>query len=106
METLKDYRNQVAGCNCDDPVNPWDRSYYRNQLLISKYQVDQELIREYLPMDQSLSGMLSIFEECLGVKYRKVENPSVWHEDVTPIRGARGWCSYRSLLPGSLSQAQ
>lgn len=82
METLKDYRNQVAGCNCNDPVNPWDRSYYRNQLLISKYQVDQELIREYLPMDQSLSGMLSIFEECLGVKYRRVESPSVWHEDV------------------------
>ena len=42
LQTLQNYRNQVLGCNCDDPVNPWDRSYYRNQLLISKYKVDQE----------------------------------------------------------------
>ncbi len=82
LETLRKYRNQLSGVNSTEPVNPWDRSYYRNQLLISKYQVDQELIREYLPMDQCLAGMLGIFEECLGVKYRKVENPSVWHEDV------------------------
>ncbi len=82
LETLQVYRNQVLACSCDDPVSPWDRAYYRNQLLISKYQVDQELIREYLPMDQCLSGMMSIFEESLGLNYRKVENPSVWHEDV------------------------
>jgi Zn-dependent oligopeptidase len=82
LQTLKEYRNKVMGCNCNDPVNPWDRSYYRNQLLITKYKVDHELIREYLPMEQCLSGMLSIFEECLGVSYRKVENPSVWYEDV------------------------
>ncbi len=82
LETLKLYKNQVLGCNCDDMVNPWDRAYYRNQLLISKFKVDHELIREYLPMEQCLAGMLSIFEECLGLEYRRVENPSVWHEDV------------------------
>ncbi len=82
LETLKDFRNQYTGISSSAPVNPWDRAYYRNQLLISKYQVDQELIREYLPMDECLAGMMSIYEKVLGVKYRKVENPSVWHEDV------------------------
>lgn len=82
LESLKSYRNQLTGQMNSASVNAWDRSYYRNQLLISKYNVDQELIREYLPMDACLSGMLSIYEEVLGVEYRKVENPSVWHEDV------------------------
>ena len=82
LETLKLYRNQVEKSNSNDPVNPWDRAYYRNHLLISNYQVDNELIREYLPMEQCLEGMLHIYEKCLGVEYRKVENPSVWHEDV------------------------
>jgi thimet oligopeptidase len=82
LETLKLYRNEVSRVSSNAPVTSWDRAYFRNQLLISKYQVDQELIREYLPMDECLSGMLSIYEKVLGVKYRKVENPSVWHEDV------------------------
>lgn len=82
LETLKVFRNQFTGTNSNAPVSAWDRSYYRNQLLISEYSVDQELIREYLPMDACLSGMFSIYEEVLGVQYRKVEKPSVWHEDV------------------------
>ncbi|MDX2431087.1 MAG: M3 family metallopeptidase [Bacteroides sp.] len=82
LETLKDFRNEFTGVKSASSVNAWDRAYYRNQLLISKYQVDQEEIREYLPMDESLAGMLSIYEKVLGVKYLKVENPSVWHEDV------------------------
>jgi len=82
LKTLQQYRNEVLGCNCDDQVNPWDRAYYRNQLLVSKYNVDHELIREYLPMEACLDGMLNIFSECLGLEYRRVDNPSVWHEDV------------------------
>lgn len=82
LKTLQQYRNDVLGCSCDDQVNPWDRAYYRNHLLVSKYKVDHELIREYLPMEQCLEGMLNIYEKCLGVEYRRVENPSVWHEDV------------------------
>ena len=82
LESLKRYRNQVLDSNSDDPVNPWDRAYFRNHLLISSYEVDHERIREYLPMEQCLAGMLGIYEKCLGLKYRRVENPSVWHEDV------------------------
>ncbi|MCP4311502.1 MAG: Zn-dependent oligopeptidase [Bacteroidetes bacterium] len=82
FEVLKLYRNQVKGCNCEEMVNPWDRAYYANQLRISEFQVDHEVIREYLPMEQCLAGMLSIYSECLGVEYRRVANPSVWHEDV------------------------
>jgi oligopeptidase A len=82
LENLKDYRNQVMGISSNDPVSPWDRAYFRNHLLISKYDVDHELIREYLPMEECLAGMLNIYSKCLGVSYRRVENPSVWHKDV------------------------
>ena len=48
-------------------MSPWDLGYYLNQILKTNYQVDQELIREYLPMDQTLNGMFAIFEKLLGV---------------------------------------
>jgi thimet oligopeptidase len=81
-ENLKEQRNLETGISSNAPVNPWDAGFYRNQLLISEYQVDHEVIREYLPMEACLSGMFRIYEELLGVEYRKVEDPSVWHEDV------------------------
>ncbi|MEN8157862.1 MAG: M3 family metallopeptidase [Bacteroidota bacterium] len=81
-QLLVQQRNRESGSSSGEQVNPWDVGYYTNQLLISKYQVDHEVIREYLPMDRCLNGMLEIYEELLGVKYNKVRNPSVWHEDV------------------------
>jgi len=81
-ETLKKFRTQQSGVTSNEPLNPWDVGYLRNQLLISKYQVDHEALREYFPMESCLSGMLDIYSELLGLEYRRVENPSVWHEDV------------------------
>ena len=81
-ERLKQERNSLSGINSDDPVNPWDVGYFRNQILVSEYKVDPEVVREYLPMDRCLNGMMDIFSTLLGVTYHKVENPSVWHEDV------------------------
>jgi Zn-dependent oligopeptidase len=81
-ELLKQQRNKELGINTNDQVSPWDLGYYRNQILKTSYQVDQELIREYFPMEQTLEGMFSIFEKLLGVKIRQVEEPSVWHEEV------------------------
>ncbi len=82
LEKLRHFRNRKSGILSDEPVSPWDEGYYRNQLLLEEFHVDQELIREYLPMEQCLSGMLDIFSELLGVEYRRVQEPSVWHEDV------------------------
>ncbi len=81
-ETLKKFRTQQSGVTSNEPLNPWDVGYLRNQLLISKYQVDHEALREYFTMESCLSGMLDIYSELLGLEYRRVENPSVWHEDV------------------------
>ena len=81
-ERLKQERNSLHNSKSDAPVNPWDLSYLRNRILLSEYNVDPEVIREYLPMDACLDGMMNIFSELLGVTYKKVENPSVWAEDV------------------------
>lgn len=81
-ESLKQNRNKMSGIESDAQVNPWDMAYYKDQILKSEYKVDHELIREFLSMENSLAGMMDIFSGLLGVEYRKVENPSVWHEDV------------------------
>lgn len=84
VAVLKTVRNEDKNTpNDDSTINPWDMGYYMNQLLKTKYQVDNEKMRDYLPMEACLEGMLTLYQELLGLEFRKVQNPSVWHEDVT-----------------------
>lgn len=79
---LKEVRRAVAGTPHDVQMNPWDLGYYRNTLLKNEFQVDAEEIREYLPLERALEGMMELYQELLGFEFRRVENASVWHEEV------------------------
>lgn len=82
VEVLKKVRKQVDNVNIDKPLDPWDVFYYNNQILKSQYQVDSEKIREYLPIEACLAGMFKLYQELLDLEFKKVDNASVWHEDV------------------------
>lgn len=84
IAVLKTERNENLKTPYDDsPLNPWDISYYNNHLLKTNYKVDYEQMRDYLPMEDCLEGMFDLYQELLGLEFNKVENPLVWHEDVT-----------------------
>ncbi|MEP5613922.1 MAG: M3 family metallopeptidase, partial [Cyclobacteriaceae bacterium] len=83
IEKLKEFRNEQDGANNKEDLAPWDVAFYRNQILKTQYQVDHEKIREYLPMESCLSGMMEIYQQLLGYQFKKVENASVWHEEVS-----------------------
>jgi metallopeptidase MepB len=64
-------------------------------MLERDFQLDQNRIAEYFPLQSSISGMLNIFEEIFGLHFVKVEGEHrdqisetgkggdiVWHEDV------------------------
>jgi thimet oligopeptidase len=63
-------------------LQPWDIAYYKNQILKKEYQVNKEELRAYFPMEACLKGMFEIYQELLDLEFRKVQNPSVWHDEV------------------------
>ena len=63
-------------------LQPWDIAYYKNQILKKEYQVNKEELRAYFPMESCLKGMFEIYQQLLDLEFRKVQNPSVWHEEV------------------------
>ena len=63
-------------------LEPWDISYYKNQIIKKQYQINNEELREYFPMDGCLKGMMDIYQKLLGLEFKKVTNPSVWNDDV------------------------
>ena len=69
-----------------DGVGIADWRYYTNQVMQHQYQVDPFEVASYFPLDAVLDGMLSIYEELVGVRFveRADEVASAWHEDVRP----------------------
>lgn len=63
-------------------LQAWDIPYYTNQILKNQYQVNTEELRSYYPMEQCLKGMFDIYQKLLGLQFKKVNNPSVWHKEV------------------------
>jgi len=82
INMLEEFKKKESGNIDAGKLQPWDLGYYINQLKKKQYQVDEEKIREYLPMEKCLKGMFDIYEGLLGFTFKKVANPPVWHTDV------------------------
>jgi len=63
-------------------MNSWDWRYYHNMVMEKEYQIDEEKISEFFPMDHVTEAMLQIYEEVLGLTFMKSKQSNSWHEDV------------------------
>jgi thimet oligopeptidase len=81
LQELLAYQKEI-GMGDGKTIEPWDRGYVRDQLLINKYNVDVEMVRPYFPMDQVKKGLFSITQSLFNLEYKLVPDASVWHEDV------------------------
>ena len=65
-----------------DVIQPWESGYYNNILLKEKYELDQNLVKEYFETNNVIDGLFQITQNLFGVEYEEVKDPSVWHKDV------------------------
>ncbi|CAO3623993.1 unnamed protein product [Cunninghamella echinulata] len=84
LKELKKKDKEGRGETFDGSFHPWDTSYYERILLESEYSLDQEEIKKYFSLENTIAKMLDIYERVLGLKFVKVpsEKAVVWHEDV------------------------
>ncbi|KAI5366057.1 putative peptidase M3A/M3B catalytic domain, neurolysin/Thimet oligopeptidase, domain 2 [Septoria linicola] len=93
IEKLKELKKKEGG-NADH-YYLWDHRFYDTLMLERDFQLDQNRISEYFPIQTSISGMLNIFEEIFGLQFVEVQGEHrdqisetgkgddiVWHPEV------------------------
>jgi Zn-dependent oligopeptidase len=81
LAALRGLKREREGAASDGVIHAWDFRYYDNQLKKTRYQVDQEKVREYFPADLVVEQTLAIYQAMLGVKFKPVAGAAAWHED-------------------------
>jgi thimet oligopeptidase len=60
------------------PFMPWDGSYYEKALVKSRYAVDDDVVRQYFPIDKVVPAMLDIYQKMLGVRFDAITPAQAW----------------------------
>ena len=63
-------------------LEPWDVSLVMDDLRKSRYEIDDEVLRPYFPLERVLGGMFEIVHRTFGFRIEERAIEEVWHEDV------------------------
>ncbi|KAI1857644.1 hypothetical protein JX265_011059 [Neoarthrinium moseri] len=92
---LKKKDEESRGVETDDKYYLWDHRFYDRMMVEQEYSIDETKIAEYFPLQNTVRGMLKIFEELFGLVFVELDaaerakiSPTgkaediAWHEDV------------------------
>ncbi len=63
-------------------INPWDYSYYSNKLKASKYSFDEEELRPYFELNNTIKGVFGLATKLYGLNFKENPDIEVYHPDV------------------------
>lgn len=82
QQELDDLRAFAAGAYGESDLKAWDIAFYSEKLKQSLYAFSDEEIRPYFPLPKVLEGLFYVTQKLFGVRVKKAEAESLWHDDV------------------------
>jgi oligopeptidase A len=65
-----------------DALRPWDVSFVMEDLRRREYDLDEEDLRPYFPLERVERGLFELVERVFGFSVEAAQNDAVWHDDV------------------------
>ncbi|KAK6502136.1 hypothetical protein TWF506_002736 [Arthrobotrys conoides] len=89
LKQLKKTDVEARGLPFDDKYYLWDHRFYDRLVREQEFNIDENKIAEYFPLQKCVDGMLTIFEKLFGLRFVQVVEESAqvgsgergWHED-------------------------
>ena len=63
-------------------LEPWDWWYYTERLRKDKYDIDEEILREYFPLEAVRDGAFEVSKKLFGITFNEISDIPKYHEDV------------------------
>ncbi len=67
-------------------LKSWDSSYVFNYHKKKNYNLDNEQIAEYFPLDSTFKGLMGIYEQFFNIQIQEENISGLWHEDVQLLK--------------------
>ena len=80
-EDVNEVSIHAAGLGIET-IEPWDSAYVIEDLRRTRYEIDDEMLRPYFPLNHVLDGLFEIVRRTFGFRIAEVTIAEVWHEDV------------------------
>ncbi|MEJ2509589.1 MAG: oligopeptidase A [Gammaproteobacteria bacterium] len=64
-------------------LEAWDIGFYSEKLRRHRYDISQEALKPYFPIDRVVAGMFEVVKRLYGLDISEVDGVATWHRDVT-----------------------
>jgi len=78
---LEMLRTHAAEVGIPD-LRPWDVAFVAEALRKARYEIDDELLRPYFPLDAVMEGLFGLVHRLFGLSVEEKSIQEIWHEDV------------------------
>lgn len=80
---LEDLKRKARDLEGEDfEIQPWDYGYYGHKLQLERYDLDSEMLRPYLPLQQVIDGVFGLATRLYGITFRPNTECPLYHPDV------------------------
>lgn len=80
VEAIRQKAREMEGA--DFELQPWDFGYYSHHLQLEKYNLDSEMLRPYLPLQQVIDGVFGLATTLYGITFSPNTECPLYHPDV------------------------
>lgn len=70
----------------DGKMYPWDTAYAQNLYKKTNFNLDEQKIAEYFPMQKTIDELLDIYRQFFSIDFEEAPAQNLWHEDVRIVR--------------------
>lgn len=80
---LKKQDCEELGIPFENTFYAWDYRYLNRLYIEKNFQLNDEIVKQYLPVEHVVKKVLEIYQQILSVKIVQVQDAPTWHKDVT-----------------------
>ncbi len=82
QQEARDLQQMISDEGKNFQLQPWDWWYYAEKLKKARYELDDEILRPYFPLEQVRQGIFEVANKLYGLTFEEQTDVPKYHEEV------------------------